>query len=103
MCIKYAARAGFQDVPCAVLVAHSVLNGAADSPGARLSSRFFDEMAVVGVNLIERRCALEVFGCVAENPLVSGAVVETFSVPINDRNHVSCILADQAEQLLATN
>jgi hypothetical protein len=34
-------------------VAHSVLNGAADSSGARLSSRFFDEMAVVGVNLIE--------------------------------------------------
>ena len=99
--IQNRARAGFDHVPASVLVAHTVLNGAAFAAGGRFLRRLFRHLTSSGMNLLEKRRALQLLIAVSENSRVGRAIVEPAPVRIHDGDHVHGVLADQAEQLLA--
>src|ERR1017187_10999736 len=90
-------------MPAPILVAHSVLNGASHAARSRFFRCVSHQLTVIGMNLFERRRAFKLLGGVAKDPLVRGAVVETFPIGVDYGDHVGRIFADQLEELLALN
>src|SRR5690348_13832269 len=98
--IADGAGGGFQDAPGAVLMSNTVFQGLAAAGKAGFLGGFDYARAVVGMNLFQGRGLLQLFGGIAKNLLIRGAVIKAPPVAINQGDHIGGILANQAKKLV---
>src|SRR5207248_7249040 len=98
--ISYYTSGRFKDSPAAILMPHSVFNLLALPRLARLLSSPNYPGAIVGMNLLERRCHPQLFGGIPEHTFIRRTVVDPAALGIYDGNQVSCIFGDDAKHFL---
>src|ERR1022692_3485584 len=100
-CISDWARGGFQRAPRTVSMAHSVLQPFSAAGLTGFFCRFHHSQAIIGVNLLERRSVLQILGRIPQNFLIGGTVVQSATVAIDERDHISSIFADELKELIS--
>ena len=99
--ISHHASGRFQDAPIPVLVAHPIFHLLAVPRLACLLCRVGHSRAIVGMDLLESRCGLQLFGGIPKHPFVGRAVVDPLPVRIDHGDHVGGVFADCAKQVIA--
>jgi hypothetical protein len=78
-------------------VPEAILYWLTDAGPSRYFGRFSNPFSILGVNLFERRRAIQFSGCVAQHLLIRQAVEYPSAVDPDNCDQIRCIFADESE------